>query len=122
MSESQWSVGQVVQINPEHDEVFGGCLMVITDPKSWGAQGYVTIPGKGAVFYRCPSEQLELIGQSVWMATDEALVETITGVTIVNLSDTLYSAENPGSEHEAASLLDVLRVMAEERLGGSDVG
>ena len=39
MSESQWSVGQVVQINPEHDEVFGGCLMVITDPKSWGAQG-----------------------------------------------------------------------------------
>ena len=52
----------------------------------------------------------------------EALVETITGVTIVKLSDTLYSAENPGSEHEAASLLDVLRVMAEERLGGSDVG
>lgn len=29
--------GDVVQIDPSHDERFGGCFMLVTDVKSWGA-------------------------------------------------------------------------------------
>ncbi len=37
-------VGDVVQIDPEHDPRFGGCLMVVTELKpAWnGLVGYVT--------------------------------------------------------------------------------
>lgn len=33
----------VVQLNPEtvRSPMFAGCMMVITEPKLWGAQGYV---------------------------------------------------------------------------------
>jgi len=58
----------VVQINPDHDERFGGCFMVVTEPKPWGAQGYVQIPGsKGLAYYRCPSEAFVIIGPAVWV-------------------------------------------------------
>tara|TARA_R100001086_G_C11777443_1_gene242650 strand:- start:100 stop:333 length:234 start_codon:yes stop_codon:yes gene_type:complete len=56
-------VGDVVQIKPEHDEVFGGCLMVVTDPRAWGAQGYVSIPQSGGAtvaYYRCSTENFVL--------------------------------------------------------------
>jgi len=63
MSASAWGVGDVVQIDPAHDQRFGGCFMVITEPKAWGAQGYVSIPGKtGVAYYRCPSEAMHFIG------------------------------------------------------------
>lgn len=68
MSASAWAVGDVVQIDPAHDERFGGCFMVITEPKPWGAQGYVTIPGEsgGQAYYRCPSAAMHFIGLAEW--------------------------------------------------------
>jgi hypothetical protein len=60
------SVNDVVQIDPMHDDVFGGCFMVVTDPKPWGAQGYVSVPGKGLAFYRCPTRGLVHIGVAEW--------------------------------------------------------
>lgn len=62
-------VGDVVQIAPEHDKVFGACFMVIAKPKSWGAQGYVDVPGVegGQAYYRCPFEGMEFIGKAAFV-------------------------------------------------------
>ena len=62
------SIGDVVQIDPAHDDVFGGCFMVVTEPKLWGAQGYCSTPGeKGLAYYRCPHESMELVGRAIWV-------------------------------------------------------
>lgn len=60
--------GEIVQINPEHDEVFGGMLMVVTEANQWGAQGYVQIPGSGEAYYRCAFENMEPTnGHAEWL-------------------------------------------------------
>jgi len=61
--------GDIYQINPEHDEIFGGCLMTVTEPKKWGEQGYFNIPGKdgGIAYYRCKYENMEKVGVSAWL-------------------------------------------------------
>ena len=43
-----YDVGDLVQVNPSV-EVFGGCIVVVTESKSWGVQGYVqsaVVPGQ----------------------------------------------------------------------------
>lgn len=61
-------VGDVVQIDPKHDETFGGCFMIVTEPKEWGAQGYCSAPGKdGRYYYRCPHSAMDLIGHAAWV-------------------------------------------------------
>ena len=59
--------GDVVQIDPEHDERFGGCFMQITEPKSWGAQGFVRVPGGGNAYYRVPANAMTRIGRAEWV-------------------------------------------------------
>lgn len=61
------SVGHIVQIDPEHDKRFGGCFMVATEPKPWGAQGYVEVPGGRQAFYRCEWNDMELVGHATWI-------------------------------------------------------
>ena len=62
------NIGDVVQIDPAHDDRFGGCFMVITESKSWGAQGYCASPGQsGLAYYRCPFAAMELIGSAEWV-------------------------------------------------------
>lgn len=58
--------GDIVQIDPDHDEIFGGCLMMVTEPGSWGAQGYFNIPGKGLAYYRATWEVMEKVGHAEW--------------------------------------------------------
>ena len=66
--------GDIVQIDPAHtngkeDGGFGGCFMVVTEPKAWGAQGYVQIPcKKGQAFYRCPHEHMVKVGVAYWVS------------------------------------------------------
>jgi len=68
MKKIDLQVGDVVQINPSHDKVFGACFMVISEPKSWGAQGYCAVPGElGLAYYRCKFENMEFIGRAVWV-------------------------------------------------------
>ena len=70
---SKLKVGDVVQIDPQHDERFGGCFMLITKLKQWGTLGFVQIPGNsgGQAFYRCPTKAGVLIGQAEWVTQDE---------------------------------------------------
>lgn len=63
---SEWRVDEVVQIDPNSDDTFGGCYMTITEPKPWGAQGYVQIPGGGQAYYRCKTENMHHIGFAEW--------------------------------------------------------
>lgn len=55
-SDAEIAVGDVVQIDPAHDAVFGACFMVVSELKpTWnGLQGYVQIPGPegGLAYYR----------------------------------------------------------------------
>jgi len=70
-------VGDVVQIDPEEDEVFGACFMVVTSPRSWGAEGYVqALPGfnedgsrhlGGRAYKRCEFEKMHYIGKDEWV-------------------------------------------------------
>lgn len=75
MHPQEMSSGAVVQIDPAHDEMFGGCLMVVSDPRSWGLQGYVKIPGQGDAFYRAPFDAIEFIGIAAWVRPLEEGVE-----------------------------------------------
>lgn len=67
--------GDVVQINPEVDSKFPACFMVVTEVKSWGAQGYVTIPGRGNAYYRAKHENMEYIGQAIWYDQEDYKAE-----------------------------------------------
>jgi hypothetical protein len=63
VSPRELKVGEIVQIDPASDDRFGGCLMVVSEPKSWGAQGYVQNAGSNAqAYYRCPFENMEPTG------------------------------------------------------------
>ena len=77
-------VGDVVQIDPAHDEVFGGAFMIITEPKAWGAQGFVPMgthmmkdetgeerPAARQAPYRCPHDAMVLIGRAEWSTGEE---------------------------------------------------
>jgi hypothetical protein len=63
--------GHIYQIDPEHDEIFGACLMIATEIHAWGAQGYFDVPGKGRAFYRCKYEDMELVGHVAWEKKEE---------------------------------------------------
>lgn len=77
MQPRQLEEGDVVQIDPEYDEIFGTSLMVVTESKSWGVQGYVYIfpgfnedgtkhPG-GRAYKRMEFEHIEYIGKAEWI-------------------------------------------------------
>jgi hypothetical protein len=68
MEPCELRVGDIVQIDPTHDDGrggqwFGGCLMVVTEPKPWGAQGYVQSAGVATPhYYRCVFANMERTG------------------------------------------------------------
>ena len=47
--------------------------MIVAEPKSWGAQGYVQALGDregggGCAYYRASFEEMELVGKAEWVA------------------------------------------------------
>lgn len=67
MEKRELVVGDVVQIRADKDDgVFGGALIIVTEPKSWGAQGGVHGLGKGIAYYRCKFEDMEYVGRATW--------------------------------------------------------
>ncbi len=62
--------GHVVQIDPEHDSVFGGQFMVVTDIYPWGVQGYCKpLDDRGGLaYYRVGWEHIEPVGVATWIA------------------------------------------------------
>ena len=79
MTPRELKVGEIVQIDPAHDsglgkQWFGGTLMVVTESKSWGAQGYVQNAGEnGQAYFQCEWEHMEPTGgMAQWMPAGEA--------------------------------------------------
>ena len=62
------NIGDIVQVNPEK-ETFGGCMVVVTEVKSWGVQGYVQNAGAdGQAYIRLKTEDFEPTGgTAVWI-------------------------------------------------------
>ena len=65
--------GDVVQLNPDHSR-FPGFLVVVTEPKEWGCQGYLMghLPFeatryKGVAYVRPKFEDFQYVGQIPWM-------------------------------------------------------
>ena len=69
MRDGQVQVGSVVQIDPAHDELFGGHFLIVTEIKEWGVQGYVKPLelGNKVAYYRVKWEAITYIGQAEWM-------------------------------------------------------
>lgn len=68
------SVGDLVQLNPTKvkNSMFAGSIMVVTEPKVFGAQGYVQALGEngqpgGQAYYRASWEEMELVGKAIWI-------------------------------------------------------
>lgn len=61
------SIGDIVQLNPNMRN-FGGCLMTISEIKSFGYQGYCSIPGeeRRLAYSRWEFKDCEYIGHCVW--------------------------------------------------------
>jgi hypothetical protein len=75
MNEQELKHGQLVQLNPETvgNPMFAGCIMVVTEPKRFGAQGYVQALGDngepgGQAYYRAKWEEMEPVGSAEWVA------------------------------------------------------
>ena len=70
MKQQTLEKGDIVQLNPKHTHVpaFAGCLMVVSDPKAWGAVGYVQALGRTKnaeshfAYYRASWEEMEPTG------------------------------------------------------------
>jgi len=60
-------IGDIVQVDPSK-EVFGGCMVVVTEVKSWGIQGYVQSAGvEGQQYIRLNFEDFETTGgKAIW--------------------------------------------------------
>lgn len=65
MEKQELQVGHVVQLSPEtvRNLAFAGCFMTVTEPRSWGAQGYVQDLGTrekpgGLAYYRAQWEEM----------------------------------------------------------------
>lgn len=67
--------GDLVQFNPEtvRNKMLTACIMVVTEPKVFGAQGYVQMAGKdgqagGQAYYRAGWDEMEFVGHAEWVA------------------------------------------------------
>jgi hypothetical protein len=64
--------GMVVQLSPgAMNPMLATCMMTVTEPKPWGAQGYIQCTGEngksgGQAYYRARWEEMELVGEAVW--------------------------------------------------------
>lgn len=74
MTPTTLEVGDIVQLGPNTpNPMFAYCLMTVTEPKSWGAQGYVQMTGEngqrgGQAYYRSTWEHMAPTGgKAAWM-------------------------------------------------------
>lgn len=63
-------IGEIVQLHPDEcrNQAFAGCYMTVTEPKAFGAQGFVQALGEardapgGQAYYRAKWEEMEPTG------------------------------------------------------------
>jgi hypothetical protein len=65
MSSRDIKVHDIVQITENGQEGWVGCLLVVSEVRSWGILGYTKIPLQGDAYLRVPFDQLELVGRAL---------------------------------------------------------
>jgi hypothetical protein len=81
MDKRELEVGDIVQLDPDNNGQFGGQFLVVTEPKSWGCQGFVlwddparsegAVCYKGRAFLRPTWDRMEFIGKAHWLKKEE---------------------------------------------------
>ena len=68
MTQDEIKCGDIVQVNPDK-EMFGACMVVVTELKTWGIQGYVQSAGvAGQQYIRLKFDEIEPTnGKAVWI-------------------------------------------------------
>lgn len=76
MEKTPLKVGDVVQLNPSHK--FSGMILVVTEPKDFGAQGYLmsqfnfeAVRFNNVAYLRVKFEDIEYVGKIAWMYDPE---------------------------------------------------
>jgi len=73
MKKMDLQVGDVLQLNPDYQDGWGGKLIVVTEPKPWGCQGYVleypphAVTFKGRAYIRPTWDKMEYVGRMTWI-------------------------------------------------------
>lgn len=75
MLKKELKEGTLVQLNPElvGNKAFAGCIMVVTEVKDWGVQGYIQGIGEtrdqhgGQAYYRAHWPEIEEVGEAEWV-------------------------------------------------------
>lgn len=76
MTPRELVVGDVVQLSPDMGPTFGGCFALVTEPKSWGMQGFVAMlqsdkQPPAEAYIRATWENMEYVGRASWVPSDE---------------------------------------------------
>ena len=66
MEARELKVGEVVQINPEANKLYGGCIAVVDEPKGFGALIAIYVPASRAIYLRVLFKEIEPIGKVFW--------------------------------------------------------
>ena len=73
MEKMELKKGWIMQLNPDtcRNRMLAGCFMTVTEPKNFGAMGYVTALGEngepgGQAYYRANYDEMELCGYAEW--------------------------------------------------------
>lgn len=66
MDNLRLKLGDVVQLNENNEPCWVGCFMMVTELKSWGVQGFVSIPKNKTdpalrAYYRAEWQQMEML-------------------------------------------------------------
>ena len=68
--------GDVVQLSPDvGNPMFACCFMIVSEPKEFGAQGYVQALGENGrpgaqAYYRAKWSEMEYVGRATWVIAD----------------------------------------------------
>jgi hypothetical protein len=63
----------VVQFKLAHK--WAGCLMVVTEIRTLGVQGYVQVPERGRAYIRAGFDEIIKIGEAVFVPVDEEIAQ-----------------------------------------------
>lgn len=61
------NVDDIIQITNENHKWFG-CILIVSETKSWGVQGYVAIPMQGNAYIRLEDGDFEVVGRAIIVA------------------------------------------------------
>lgn len=62
-------VSDIVQVTNSANKWFP-CLVIVTEVKPWGVQGYTSVPLQGDAYIRLNEEEYEVVGKAVIVVGD----------------------------------------------------